>query len=115
MRRTSVILLGVIVGLYCGFCHAEAVGAKEYHEIEIVEPIDVDEALDTAFREWRAHRIELIAWLIMRENGVVDHPTVFPINMFYFREGDFHHWEGVEDYLIIDGTCFSTEGEPIWE
>lgn len=43
---------------------------------------------------------------------VLAHPTVFPTNMYYFREGKYHTF-GTE-YTSIDGTYFSTEGEPTW-
>lgn len=44
---------------------------------------------------------------------VLEHPTVFPINMYYFRESKYHSF-GTE-YVSIDGTYFTTEGEPIWD
>ena len=44
---------------------------------------------------------------------VLDHPDVFPANMFYFKEGSYRSW--ATDYTQIDGTCFSTEGVARWE
>jgi len=171
MQRATVILLGVVVGLYCGFCHAEAVAPeRELKPIEVRAEFDAESVLDLRYQEWREHQIYVLATVIMSENGykdndckqataqtvlnrlqdgrwgntidevvsypnayatnqepneecyimaewTLDHPNVFPANMFYFKEGDYHQWEekGVEDYIELDGTFFSTEGKPIWK
>lgn len=171
MQRATVILLGAVIGLYCGFCHADAVAPKrELKPIEVRAEFDAETVLDLRYQEWREHQIFVLATVIMSENGykdndckqataqtvlnrlqdgrwgntidevvnypnayatnqepnedclimaewVFDHPDVFPVNMFYFKEGDYHHWEekGVEDYTELDGTFFSTEGKPIWK
>lgn len=171
MQRATVILLGVVVGLYCGFCHAEAVAPeRELKPVEVRAEFDAESVLDLRYQEWREHQIYVLATVIMSENGykdndcmqataqtvlnrlqdgrwgntidevvnypnayaldqepnedcyvmaewTLDHPNVFPVNMYYFREGDYHHWEekGVKDYRELDGTYFSTEGSPIWK
>lgn len=170
MHRATLILLGIIGGLFCGFCHAEAVAPKyELEPIEVRAELNAESVLDLRYQEWREHQIYVLATVIMSENGLkdndckqataqtvlnrlrsgkwgntidevvnypnayaldqepnedcyvmaewtLDHPEVFPVNMYYFREGDYHHWEekGVKDYLAIDGTYFSTEGEARW-
>lgn len=170
MHRATLILLGIIGGLFCGFCHAEAVAPKyELEPIEVRAELNAESVLDLRYQEWREHQIYVLATVIMSENGLkdndckqataqtvlnrlrsgkwgntidevvnypnayatdqepnedcyvmaewtLDHPDVFPVNMYYFREGDYHHWEekGVKDYLAIDGTYFSTEGEARW-
>lgn len=128
----------------------------------------IEQDLDAKFEEWRQHLIDVIATIIMVENGqkhsdcmqatgqtainrlrdgrwgdtidevynypnayshqdngeptaecyavaewVVDHPNVFPTNMFYFREGQYHTFGTA--YTSIEGTYFSTEGDPIWD
>lgn len=171
MQRATVILLGVVVGLYCGFCHAEAVAPeRELAPIEVRAEFNAESVLNLRYQEWREHQIYVLATVIMSENGykdndckqataqtvlnrlqdgrwgstidevvsypnayatdqepneecyimaewTLDHPNVFPVNMYYFREGDYHQWDekGVEDYIELDGTFFSTEGKPIWK
>lgn len=43
---------------------------------------------------------------------VLDHPNVFPSNMYYFREDHYHRF-GIP-YTHIDGTYFSCEEEATW-
>lgn len=169
MKRIIALLLGIILGLFCGFCHAEATFAVKQEPEPVIKceckSYDLNADLEAKYQEWRHHRIELLAWLIMKENGhktfdcmhataqtalnrerdgrwgtleeicsssayaqhyngepntecwaaaewAVDHPDVFPTNMFYFKEGSYHSW--ATDWNEIDGTCFSTEGEAIW-
>lgn len=168
MKRIIALLLGIILGLFCGFCHAEATFAVEQRPVMICESkaYDLNADLEAKYQEWRQERIELLAWLIMRENGLkdmdcklatgatalnreadgrwgdlkticsssayaqhyngepneecweaaewlVDHPDIFPSNMFYFREGKYHSW--ATDWNEIDGTYFSTDGEAEWK
>lgn len=174
MKRISSLLLACIIGLFCGFCHAESVNAVTHKSPIVI--VDVKPAAvvseEDKYQEYRAHMIDVLARVIMSENGqkdndckqataqtvlnrltdgrwghtidevvnypnaystydngdpnvdcyimaewTLDHPNVFPINMFYFREGDYHEEkEGLmTDYRPLNGTYFSTEGEPIWK
>ena len=176
MHRASLILLSVVVGLYCGFCHSEAVGTKEYHERPIQVSV-IEEPTAEYIADFTDTEKNLMVRVVMSEVGakdldckqavaqtilnrlasgkwgdsieeviyypnaystadngepnaecymavewVISHPTSFPVNMYHFREGQYHtrqkhlpYEQQRIEYAEIDGTYFSTEGSPIWE
>lgn len=165
LNKGEVIVIGMALGILAGVMHADKVMAREVPQHEVRAEFNAEAVLDLRYQEWRQNRIEMLAWLIMKENGqkefdcmfatgatalnrerdgrwgtleeicksseyaqhyngepnaecyaaaewAVDHPDVFPSNMFYFKEGSYHTW--ATDWNEIDGTCFSTEGSAVW-